>query len=93
MTLTKDYYAKHFPNLYSLFQKSIIRVAIYNSLWPDISRFFMVDLIDFYHINLMENINEVGKERDGPLVFPGYSLHEIPYWDHTVSNKLIVIFY
>ena len=26
-----------------LFKKSIIRVAIYNSLWPDISRFFMVD--------------------------------------------------
>ena len=52
----------------------------------------MVDLIDHYHINLMENIHEEDKERDGPLVFPGYSLHEIPhYWDHTVYNTIIVI--
>ena len=52
----------------------------------------MVDLIDFYHVNLMENVNEEGKERDGALVFPGYSLHEIPYWNHKVYNKIIVIF-
>jgi hypothetical protein len=52
----------------------------------------MVDLIDHYHINLMENIHEEGKERDGPLVFPEYSLHEIPFWDHAVYNKIIVIF-
>ena len=70
-----------------------MRVAIYNSLWTDISRFFMVDLIDSYHFQLMENVNEDGKERDGPLVFPGYSLHDIPCWDYRVYNKLIVIFY
>jgi hypothetical protein len=68
-----------------------MRVAIYNSLWPDISRFFMVDLIDHYHFNLMENINEEGKERDGPLVFPDYSLNEIPFWDHRDYNTIIVI--
>ena len=91
--MLSQYHQYWINHLYFYFQKSIIRVAIYNSLWPDISRFFMVDLIDFYHINLMENMNEAGKERDGPLVFPEYSLHKIPYWDHTVSNKLIVIFY
>ena len=68
-------------------------MAIYNSLWPDVSRFFLIDLIDPTHLNLMENINEEGKERDGPLVFPGYSLHEISYWNYRVYNKIIVIFF
>ena len=53
----------------------------------------MVDLIDYYNINLMENIHEEGKERDGPLVFPGYSLHTIPYWDHTDYHNIIVILF
>ena len=51
----------------------------------------MVDLIDFQHFHLMENVNEEGKERDGALVFPGYSLHEIPFWDHKIYRQIIVI--
>ena len=70
-----------------------MRIVIYNSLWPDISRFFMVDLIDDGYFNLMENVNEENKERDGPLVFPGYSLHGIPRWNHMIYNKIIVNFY
>ena len=53
----------------------------------------MVDLIDHHHFNLMENVNPEGKERDGPLVFPGYSLHEIPFWNHKIYNEITVIFY
>ena len=68
-----------------------MRIAIYNSLWPDISRFFMLDLIDSYHFNLMENVNEEGKERDGSLVFPEYSLHKIPLWNPIAYNKIMVI--
>ena len=41
----------------------------------------------------MENINEKGKERDGPLVFPRTSLHKIPLWDNKVYKNLIVIFF
>ena len=53
----------------------------------------MVDLIDFFHFNLMENINDEGKERDGVLVFPEYSLHEIPHWNHKIYSTIIVIFF
>ena len=84
----------NFPNLYFQFiKKSIIRVVIYNSLWPDISRFFMVDLITRRLIDFMENVNEDGKERDGKLVFPGYSQHSIPVWDPKVYSTIIVIIY
>ena len=51
----------------------------------------MVDLIDLQHFHLMENVNEEGKERDGALVFPGYSLHKISFWDYRIYNKIIVI--
>ena len=84
----------NFPNLYFHFiKKSIIRVVIYNSLWPDISRYFMVDLITPSDIDFMENVNEEGKERDGPLVFPGFSSHRIPAWDPEVYHTIIVIIF
>ena len=51
----------------------------------------MVDLIDSQHFHLMENVNEEGKERDGALVFPGYSSHKIAFWDHRIYNKIVVI--
>ena len=73
-------------------EKSILRVAIYNSLWPDISRFFMIDLIDSRHINLMENVNEEGKHRNWPLVYPGYYLSdEFPDgWMPLAVHKMVV---
>ena len=83
---------KFAKSIFYFFKKSTIRVAIYNSLWPDISRFFFVDLITSRHFSLMENVNEKGKERDGPLVYPGTSLHTIPSWDDNVYKKIIVIF-
>ena len=53
----------------------------------------MVDLITPRDIDFMENVNEEGKERDGPLVFPGFSLHDIPGipWNPKVYSKIIVI--
>ena len=55
----------------------------------------MVDLIDDHYFDFMEKCKrrEYRKERDGPLVFPGYSLHEIPLWDYRVYNKIIVFFF
>ena len=68
-----------------------MRVVIYNSLWPDISRFFLVTLIDPQHFNLIENLNEEDKKND--RAFPDeYNLREIPVWNPTAYNKIIVIF-
>ena len=53
----------------------------------------MVDLIDDHHFDFMENVNEEGKQRDGPLVFPEYSSQEIPFWDYRVYNNIIVTFF